>query len=156
MWYRVIIFAAALISPRNISTLFAEIRYSQQDLHISVIKYVLGRFTSPGQEFAEQDKTLMKYYQANQIPERVVLVNTVPEAFKLVDEEDRVYVVNLLTARRIPNICDYEIISDKTFPTIPFGFFFSNASPAWFKPDGPLMQKTGDVFQHDMKRYVNR
>ncbi len=95
----------------------------------------------------------MKFYKANQIPGRVELVHSAEDVFKLVDHEDRVYVINMLTALLNPNICDYEIITDSSFPTIPIGFFFSNVSAApWFRPDPTLMQLSDSMFKHYLKR----
>lgn len=113
-----------------------------------------ARFTSPSLALANSDPTLMKFYQAN-LQDRVAAVPTMDDAFNMIrKEENRAFIVNILSAQANADLCDFEIIEDLTFPKIPYGFFYSNLSTDWFYQDPALMGQLGEFFQHYVKHYT--
>lgn len=75
--------------------------------------------------------------------------------FDFLQYDDSIYVTTTVEASLLPNICDFEVITDSTFPEIPFGLFFSNTTPEWFKPDDSLMLELGSHYDHALKRYTS-
>lgn len=103
---------------------------------------------------AQADSTLMKFYKANEAG-RIMGVPTMDDAMALLaKEENRAFIINLFAAKSVTNLCDYVIITDSTFPKIPYGFFYSNTTPAWFNPTSDKMAHLGLFYEYYLKNYV--
>lgn len=113
-----------------------------------------ARFTSPSLELAQSDATLMKFLKANEAG-KVDAVPTMPDAFNLIrKEENRAFIVNVFSAYGATDLCDYEIITDSTFPRVPYGFFYSNMAPQWLQQDAAQMSQLQEFFLHFSKNYM--
>lgn len=80
------------------------------------------------------------------------MVPSLQKALELVDKDGWAYISMVQALESIPNFCDYTVITDSSFPNVPFGFFFNKQTPEWFPNDPAMMQLIGNIFQHFEKR----